>query len=101
MDSVGERIKYLRDSRGMTIVELSRILSVSPGTLVNMEKGRTDVSAKTLLKLSELFNVSCDWIVSGKDTKESDMYIELVEMRMKLRVIENALRGKKGAGKDV
>lgn len=63
------RIKELRKSKRMTQIRLSIELSVSQETISAYENGKHYPSVENLLKMSEIFNVSCDYILGLSNTK--------------------------------
>lgn len=65
LEKIGGRIKYLRIKEGMTQAQLSEIIGLSKGNISSLEKNRYEPSAKSLIKLSELFKVTTDWILLG------------------------------------
>lgn len=65
----GHRIKTLRIEKGLTQEELGEKLGLDKGTVSKMERGENAPTAKTLIALREIFNVSTDWILTGKGLK--------------------------------
>lgn len=63
------RIKELREARKMTQVRLSIELNVSQESVSAYEKEKYYPSYQTLLKLSEIFNSSIDYIMGLSDTR--------------------------------
>ena len=65
--AVGNRIYQLRTAMGMSQRELAQALgNKSSNELVaRWERGASSPSAETLVKLSEFFDVSVDWILKG------------------------------------
>lgn len=63
----GMRIMLLRDKHCYTRKELSRRSGMSSKFIYEIETGRKGFSARTLLRLSETFGVSCDYILTGDD----------------------------------
>src|SRR5689334_16588035 len=52
---LGERLRELRQSKGLTLKQLADRADVSTGLLSQIENGTTDPSLATLRKLSEVF----------------------------------------------
>jgi len=63
------RIKELREEKGMTQQRLSIELGVTQEAVSGYENGRHFISMPCLLKLSEMFNVSCDYILCLSDIR--------------------------------
>lgn len=80
------RIKELRELKNMTQVRLSIELEVSQECVSAYEKGKNYPAYKTLLKLSEIFGVSIDYIMGLSDspfptrnlTKQEELILSLI-----------------------
>lgn len=68
------RIKQLREEKNMTQVRLSIELEVSQETVSAYESGKHYPSVATLMKLSAIFNTSCDYILGLSDFREYPAY---------------------------
>jgi len=69
-DIVSKNIIYLRTNNKMTQLELGKALSYSDKTVSKWERGEAIPDAYVLKKLSTLFNVSVDYLLSEHDEKE-------------------------------
>jgi transcriptional regulator with XRE-family HTH domain len=82
---VGQRIREARDGTGLTQLEVCIKLEVSLGTVQAWEYEKANLSLSRALQLSELYNVSIDWIATGKETNAGDPLLQelrtLVERR--------------------
>ncbi len=63
--AIGARIRQLRG--GILQEELADYLRISQGQLSKIERGRLAPSVEALLRLSERFSESVDWILAGRD----------------------------------
>lgn len=63
---IGERIKDLRTSRKFSQKELAQILHVSPAAICNIESNSRQPSLSMLLKLSNTFHVSIDYLLNNQ-----------------------------------
>ncbi len=63
------RIKQLREEINMTQVRLSIELEVSQETISAYENGKHYPSVTALLKLSEIFHASCDYILGLSEVR--------------------------------
>ena len=61
------RIKELRLEKGMTQKELAGLLDLTPNSICEWEKGRSSPNIDLLIKLSEIFEVSIDYIIGLED----------------------------------
>ena len=68
------RIKQLREERGMSQVRLSIELGVSQETVSAYEKGKHYPSVQSLIRLSEIFGVSCDYILGLSEQPHHIVY---------------------------
>lgn len=61
---IGQRIKELREQRGINQEKLAEILNINKATLSRIERGETKtVGSDILMALAERFNVSVDFLV--------------------------------------
>ena len=78
------RIKQLREEKRMTQIRLGIELEVNQVTISGYESGRSYPSIPVLIKMSKLFNASCDYILGVSDVRtvmngiSSDSDIEIV-----------------------
>jgi transcriptional regulator with XRE-family HTH domain len=75
MDMLGARIAALRRSRGMSQSQLAQELGVSPSAIGMYEQGRREPSAATVVALSNLFQVSTDYLLTGKPNRAEEKVI--------------------------
>lgn len=61
------RIKELRLEKGMTQKELASLLNLTANSICEWEKGRSSPNIELLIKLSEIFEVSIDYILGLED----------------------------------
>lgn len=60
-----ENLKIIRKAKHLTQSEVAKHLKISPGTLSQWETGKREPDIKSLINLSEFFNVSIDFLVSN------------------------------------
>lgn len=66
---IGEILKVLRDEKGLTLKQMGEILGVSHMTYQRYEKNDTDVSTDMLVKLSNFYGVSADYLLGRTEIK--------------------------------
>ena len=64
------RIGALRKERKMSQTDLAKKLNVSQGTLSFWENEKYDIDNESLVKLSEIFEVSTDYILCNTDIRD-------------------------------
>jgi transcriptional regulator with XRE-family HTH domain len=63
--AVGRRLRELR-GYDTNQEKFARELGISQGQLSRYEKGKSDISAEVLLRISQRFGRSIEWILTGK-----------------------------------
>ena len=74
------RIKELRETNKIKQIDLAQKLNVSQGTLSNWEGNKFDIDNDSLRRLSDLFNVSTDYIL-GIERTSQDPYHDPVDAK--------------------
>ncbi|MDU5945966.1 MAG: helix-turn-helix domain-containing protein [Paenibacillus macerans] len=101
--SIGLRIKELRKAEGISQARLAESIGVSPGNVGEWELGRSKPGADALVSLSKHFNVSTDWLLSGKTAstqilEQSSEGLEFspeeMELIVKFRQLNERQKGK-------
>lgn len=64
------RLKLLREERGLYQKDLAKILNVSVPAVNQYENGKRDMSTETLMTLAEYFNVTTDYLL-GKSNERN------------------------------
>lgn len=70
MLTIGGRIKYLREIKGLSLDKLSKITGIKKSSLSNYENDKYDPSAQTIITLCKYFDVSADWLLTGCECKD-------------------------------
>ena len=63
------RIKELRQEKGILQSDLAKLLKMGQATISNWETGRHEPDQEALLEMSKLFDVSIDYILGNTDIK--------------------------------
>ncbi|MBQ3183699.1 MAG: helix-turn-helix transcriptional regulator [Clostridia bacterium] len=66
---LSERIKELRTARNISQVELARMLGVTKQSVSNWENDNIQPSIDMLIKISKVFSVPSDYLLSLDDRK--------------------------------
>ncbi len=67
MNTIAERIKMLRMENLMTQKDMWEKIGRGHGTVYRWETGQIQPRASDIVKLSEMFQVSCEWIIHGEN----------------------------------
>lgn len=66
MNTIGERIKYVRKSNSLTQLEFSRKLGISRPHITNIENNKEKASSTVIRLISIIFDVKEDWLKNGQ-----------------------------------
>jgi transcriptional regulator with XRE-family HTH domain len=64
LKQIGAKIRELRSDRSLSLVELSDRLNIEYNNLIRIEKGRTNLTIGTLLKICRVLRVSLPDLVN-------------------------------------
>ncbi|AYD41185.1 XRE family transcriptional regulator [Clostridium fermenticellae] len=70
---IGTRIRKERETLGLTREKFAEVLDLSPLYIGQLERGERLMSLSTLIKISNILNISTDYLIHGKSTHESLM----------------------------
>jgi len=70
MDTIGERIKYFRESSGMTAKEFGARIGIGNSSVSKIEKGVNGTTDQTIKSICREFHVREGWLRTG----EGEMY---------------------------
>lgn len=59
---IGEAVKVLRKSIGLTQTEFSRVIKVAPRVLMELERGRGNPTLETLSKIAKAFGFKVGFV---------------------------------------
>lgn len=78
--TIGQRIKELRESREMTQAEFAAKFSVSDKTVSKWEKGNSEPETDLLIKIAEFFEVTLDYLLTGSNKEQEDRTLTTIEL---------------------
>ena len=70
MATTGERIREIRDKRGMTQDQLANQAKISKSFLSEIENNKRNVSSQALLRIAKILGASVDYLLTG-ESKEN------------------------------
>ena len=62
-----ERLTALRKGKGYSQARLAKELNLSPSTIGMYEQGRRVPDLGTLISLADLYRISLDYLITGKE----------------------------------
>lgn len=72
------RIRRAREEQGYTREKFAEKLEVSVSYLAELERGRTGISVKMLIKVCDVLGLSADYILFGEERKEDAMLLDKI-----------------------
>lgn len=72
-----ERFEELRQLKGVTVYAVSKATEISTATFTNWKKGKYTPKREKMQKIADFFNVSVDYIMTGKDNRFSEEMADL------------------------
>ena len=72
------RIRKAREDMGYTREQFAEKLDVSVSYMAEVERGRTGVSVKMLIKICDLLGLSADYILFGTNRENDTMILDKI-----------------------
>lgn len=87
--SISEKIQQLRKSRGLSQEQLAEKLDISRQAVSKWESGTSTPDIEKIVLMSELFEVSTDYLIKGEETSKSNETVQQsVHLQSKLYIID-------------
>ncbi len=67
INSIGKRLKFIRVSNRLNQIEIANKIDISLKSYSDYELDKTQIPVATLKKISDIFNVSLEFLINGKD----------------------------------
>ncbi len=65
MQTISERLKYIRNEKRFSQAELADLLDITKQAVANVEVGRNNPSIDFISKLISNLNVNANWLIAG------------------------------------
>ena len=72
------RIRNARENMGYTREKIAELLDVSVSYMAEVERGRTGISVKMLLKICEVLGLSADYILFGNERDDDNIILSKI-----------------------
>lgn len=96
----GERIREFRKKRGLTQKELSGSIKYSDAYLSEIERGISKPSRDFLIKLTEVYGVSIDYVLYGSE-EEQKKYLMVKEAEGQYEILPTSTKKLLGNVKEI
>ena len=70
LDTVGQRINYIRNEMGLTLEALANRSGLSKSFIWEVEQDRSGISGRRLLQVADALNASVEYLLRGGSPKE-------------------------------
>ncbi len=67
INSIGDRIRYLRDKAGFTQTYLAKRLGISRSAVNSWEMSLSSPSLANIIEMTQIFHVNADYLISSSD----------------------------------
>lgn len=75
------RIKQLRNEKNINQDVLSKLLGLEVAAISKLETGRVPLKDEYIIKLSEYFNVSTDYLLGKSDIRNPEKIEDILELK--------------------
>lgn len=106
LNSIGNRIQNRRKQQGYTQEQLAELMNISIQMVSNLERGNKAIRIDNLINLSQILNVSSDYILTGRATADDNEALvsriaqlspkdrKMIELLIEYCLTENLSHGK-------
>lgn len=85
--SVGQKIKLIRQTKGMTLEEFGKLFQASKGNVSLWEKGSSLPSNERIKQIAQIGNMSIDELLSHTQIHQEDIFNEVKQINQKLEAL--------------
>jgi len=73
MQTIGDRLKQVRVKAGLKQKEMADFLGIKMPGYNRIERGNVEITLKHLIAIQKKFNISLDWLITGKESNRSEL----------------------------
>ena len=77
------RIRKAREDLGYTREQIAEKLEVSVSYMAEVERGRTGISVKMLVKICEVLGLSADYVLFGEERNADTMLLDKIHRKLR------------------
>ena len=90
-ERMGLLIKKMRKEKNMTQLQLASMIPISREAVSKWERGKTLPDYDAIIKLSEIFNIAIDELLSGelKNNNDSKINLKTFQNKIKKKIIKS------------
>ena len=84
-----EKIKNLRIKKGLSQAELANEIGLSSGHITRLETGKFNPSTEVLKKLSQIFDISADYLLDDSTDNEYDIDVKNKPLADRIKLVSS------------
>ena len=95
MQTIGNRIRELREDKDLRQIDVSHATGIDQKTLSNYETGKTNPDSYSILKLADFFQVSTDYLLGCTNLNiksNTDVFRILEKIENKIRELKKFIQ---------
>lgn len=95
METIGARLKKLREEKCYSMGHVEKVLSFSTGSINKWEKDKSVPGGKAIIALAKFFNVTTDYILEGTENNQLlNIHADDLKLIQKLLLLNDRQKGK-------
>lgn len=93
METIGEKLRRLRNYEDLTLEDVSIQIGVKLATLSAYENGYRTPGLKTLMKLSDFYDVTIDYLLGrGKTNNKGEIIKEIENIEIQISKLKERIK---------
>ena len=95
-----ERLRLLRTHLGLTTRDFASLINMTGGAINNMEKGRRNITERTIKDICREYGVNRNWLITGTEPMFDDA-LEGLEVAEETRALSAAYQKLRSSDKEL